>query len=248
MCPRGSDPDEGPEQEGAIGPRVLEPELMDDPGLDRDAHADALRGLARINRVSFAARAHLAPLRAAAAGLGRPVRVLDVATGSGDVAVSVAVLAARLGIDTELILADVSPVAVEAARARARAAGIAARAEVLDAIVGPLPAADLVLCSLFLHHLDESGVVRLLSNVRASGSRRLSVSDLRRCAAGTALARTVPRVLTRSYVVHTDAVRSARAAWTVEELRDLAGRAGLVGAVVRACFPCRMRLDWEAPA
>lgn len=228
--------------------RVLEPELMDDPRLDPEAHVHALRGLARINRVSFAVRGHLAPLRAAAAGLGRPVRVLDVAAGSGDVAVSLAALAARSGIGIELTLADVSPVAIDAARGRARAAGIAARGVVLDALAGPLPAADLVLCSLFLHHLDESGVVRLLSNVRASGSRRLSVSDLRRCTAGTALACIVPRVLTRSFVVHTDAVRSARAAWTVEELRQLAGRAGLGGAVVRACFPCRMRLDWEAPA
>lgn len=218
---------------------------MDDPGLDPAAHARALRGLARINRLSMASRVHAGPLRAVSRGLRRPVRVLDVACGSGDIAVRLAARAAAAGIGVELILADISPVAVDAAWARARRRGVAARGVVVDAINGDLPPADLVLCSLFLHHLTGDGVIGLLSNIRASGPVCVSVSDLRRNAVGTGLARVVPRLVTRSPVVHTDAVRSARAAWTPDELAGLAVRAGMEGAKVRRSFPCRMTLDWR---
>ena len=55
------------------------------------------------------------------------------------------------------------------------------------------------------------------------------------------------RVLSRSPVVHVDGPRSARAAWTVTELRGLAERAGLAGASVERRLPCRMLLDWSRP-
>jgi hypothetical protein len=47
-------------------------------------------------------------------------------------------------------------------------------------------------------------------------------------------------------VVHTDASISARAAFTPQELLDLAERAGMRGVRVRACFPARMTLVWDA--
>tara|TARA_R110000782_G_scaffold54637_8_gene115489 strand:- start:28645 stop:29385 length:741 start_codon:yes stop_codon:yes gene_type:complete len=235
----------GADQERPIRPRVLEPELMDDPALDPAEHALALRGLARINRISFASRVHMGPLRSVAAGLDRPVRVLDVASGSGDIAVSVASRAAAEGIGVELIFADRSPLAVGAACGRARDRGVVARGVVVDALAGELPASDLAICSLFLHHLTEEGAVCLLANIRASGAVCVSVSDLRRCAVGTALARLVPRLVTRSRVVHTDAVLSARAAWNRRELAGLAERAGMSGSRVRPSFPCRMTLVWR---
>jgi 2-polyprenyl-3-methyl-5-hydroxy-6-metoxy-1,4-benzoquinol methylase len=221
---------------------------MDDPGLDPGCHARALRGLARINRLSLAAAAHAPLLRAVGRRLGRTVRVLDVATGSGDVAVSAVRRAAREGIGVELTLADISPVAAEQAGVRARRAGLDARTLVLDAVEGSLPASDVVLCSLFLHHLSEADAVRLLSNMREAAPVGISVSDLRRSRRGSLLAASVPRVVTRSPVVHTDAVLSARAAFTIEELGRLVQRAGLVGATIRPAFPARMTLSWMAPS
>jgi hypothetical protein len=74
----------------------------------------------------------------------------------------------------------------------------------------------------------------------------VSVNDLRRGAWGSVLADTVPRVVTGSRVVHSDAAVSARAAWTAPELLDLAARAGMGGARVRPCFPARMTMVWSA--
>ncbi len=221
---------------------------MDDPALDPGEHAHALAGLARVNRLSLAGWAHRPALRRAHRRLaGVPVRVLDVASGGGDGAIALARWAARRGVPVSLALADVSPRALGLAERRAGAAGVAVDTVTLDAVRDPLPACDLVTCSLFLHHLAEPDVVRLLSNMRAACSGVISVSDLRRTAWGTALAVTVPRLLTRSPVVHTDAVISARAAFTPGELSGLAHQAGLSDAKVRPCFPSRMTLTWEAP-
>src|SRR5262245_61758946 len=66
--------------------RHLQAEWMDRPDLDEGRHREALRGLERINRWSGSARILWHPLARLAAEIpGRPCRVLDVATGGGDV-------------------------------------------------------------------------------------------------------------------------------------------------------------------
>ncbi len=74
--------------------RNLQPEIMDNPGLDASAHHQALNSLARINWISSSSRIFWGPIRNLCrerqkAGDARPVRVLDVATGGGDVAVGI---------------------------------------------------------------------------------------------------------------------------------------------------------------
>src|SRR5207253_9483209 len=76
--------------------RRREPELMDEPGLDPAAHAQALRGLRRINRLSRSSGLAWRAIRALAGELpARPLRILDVASGGGDVAIGVARRAAQ---------------------------------------------------------------------------------------------------------------------------------------------------------
>lgn len=235
----------GSTQEPAIPPRQIHPELMDDPRLDRGEHARALRALARINRLSNAGATILPVALSLARGLGRPLRVLDVAAGGGDVAVSLAVRLRRFDCPVELTLLDISPVAAGEARARAERAGIAARCLVADVLHDAAPPADLVMCCLFLHHLSAEQAVVTLVQMRRAADHAVVVNDLRRVAWGNALAGIVPRLVTRSPVVHTDAARSARAAFTLDELRSLAEQAGLHGARIRPTFPARMTLVWE---
>ncbi len=225
---------------------------MDDPGLDPRLHAQALRGLARLNRVSGVARTLwkvIEPLAREAGSRGKALSVLDVATGSADVPMALAGLARASGISLELHACDISPRALEHAQERARAAGVALRTFAVDALREPLPATyDIVTCSLFLHHLDEDDVVRVLAAMREATRGMLLVSDLRRCRRGLALAAVASHVFSRSPVVHTDAVLSVRAAWTIEELRAMAARAGMADARVVGVRPCRMLLSWSPGA
>jgi hypothetical protein len=75
----------------------------------------------------------------------------------------------------------------------------------------------------------------------------LLVSDLRRSVAGLALVWTAARTLSRSPVVHFDAVASIRGAFTERELGEIAVEAGLHGASVRRAWPQRMLLQWMRP-
>jgi len=225
-----------------MGGRVLQGEMMDDPGLDLVEHRHALHGLARINRMSMAAAPVARAMRSLHERLGRAVRVVDVAAGSGDVIIGAARSA---GVDTELVLTDISAVALEAAEKRGADAGIAIGTQRMDVLSAALPEGDLVICTLFLHHLDEDGGVRVLSRMRDAAGASVLVSDLRRGVWGTGLSRAVPRMLTRSRVVHVDAVRSARAAWSMGELRTMLELAGMGDARVRAAFPARMLCEWS---
>ncbi len=227
----------------AVPPRHLQPEIMDDPDLDAESHRAALRGLARLNRCSAAARTLLPEIRRVAAN--GPATLLDVATGHADLPVALARRARHAGLDLSIRACDVSPRAVEWARARAECAELAIEILQADALRDPLPEADVVTCSLFLHHLSEDDASRLLRRLAGAARRLLLVGDLRRSRWSTLLCGTFPRLLTTSRVVHVDAVRSARAAFTVAELRDLAARAGLEGARVVPRFPGRMLLSWS---
>jgi len=61
---------------------------MDDPALEPLLHAQALRGLARLNRFSRSASILWAPIGQLASEAGKtPLRLLDLATGAGDLPV-----------------------------------------------------------------------------------------------------------------------------------------------------------------
>ena len=228
--------------------RNLTPELMDDPELDPERHGQALRGLARLNRICGADRIPWQALRDWAGDAPTPLSVLDIATGSGDVPLGLAARARRSGLELGLHGCDVSPVALEHARIQARAAGVSFECFTQDAIRDPFPRRyDVVTCNLFLHHLDEEDAVRLLENAADACSGLLLVSDLRRDPLGLLLAAAGSRVFSRSRVVHVDAVKSVRAAYTIEEFAALARRAGLDGCSIRPRFPRRMLLEWRRP-
>ena len=226
--------------------RFRQPELMDEPDLDRAEHFAALRGLARINLLSFVSREVCKRIQKLPAPAGRPFRVLDVACGGGDVAVAVKRRAVRRGVPLEIHGCDISPTALDFARSRAEETGVEVAFHLVDAITEALPGGfDLVYSSLFLHHLSDDEAAGFLRRLAGAG-RAVLVQDLLRTRLGLFLALAAGHVLTRSPVVMTDGPRSVRAAFSLEEVRDLASRAALRGAFIETCWPERFALFWKA--
>jgi len=223
--------------------RDLQPELMDDPALPADEHRRALAGLARLNAWSDSVGVLWPAVQKLAGELGRPVKVLDVATGSGDVPLG---LWKRAGAKLELSACDISGVALDAAETRSRAAGASVNYFRADALAEPLPTGfDIVVCSLFLHHLSDDDAVTLLARLAAATERLVLVNDLSRSRWNLGLVWIATRLLTRSRVVRVDGPLSVRAAFTRSEAAALAMRAGLAGATVTGRFPCRWLLTWR---
>src|SRR5262249_29627668 len=97
--------------------RRLLPEWMDQPGLEVAHHVQALRGLERINSWSGSSSIFWPALRSLALSLApQPVRVLDLATGGGDVAIRLWRKAYRSRLAVEISGCDRSETAVEHAR------------------------------------------------------------------------------------------------------------------------------------
>jgi 2-polyprenyl-3-methyl-5-hydroxy-6-metoxy-1,4-benzoquinol methylase len=230
--------------------RKLEPERMDDPDLEAERHFEALRGIESINRWSGSLSIVWPSLVALAQQEPhRTLRVLDLATGAGDIPIGVCLRARQAGLRIHVSGCDRSPVAVTHARQRSKHAGVELDFFTLDALSEELPNDyDAIMCSLFLHHLETAEAERFLSRMGRSAGRMVLVSDLLRTHSGLFLAHYATRLLTRSPVVRADGPQSVRAAFTLDEVRTLASRAGLESFMVTRQRPCRFLLNWQRPA
>ena len=219
---------------------------MDDPELDRSRHVAALRGLTRLNGMSASVSTVWSPIFQLAKRLKVDcLRVLDVASGAGDIPIGLWHKARRAKLQLDLHGVDISPQAIEFARQRAEAHGVPITFSQLDALNTTLPGGfDVIISSLFFHHLEESQAASLLRAMADMANQMVLVSDLRRNLPGWMLAHAAARVLTRSDVVHADAPMSVKAAFTPAEFRNLATSASLKTVTVTRRWPCRMLLTW----
>jgi 2-polyprenyl-3-methyl-5-hydroxy-6-metoxy-1,4-benzoquinol methylase len=224
--------------------------MMDRPDLDLSLHAQALRSLARTNAWGSTRRAiWRAVIQLAIDRSLKQLRVLDIASGAGDLAIWLARTATRHDVRLEVEGCDISQVAVDYAKDHARDVNCANvrffRCDVCSD--APLESYDVVMCSLFLHHLAEEQAVTLLAKMARIARLGVLVDDLDRTLFGYVLAWGGARLLTRSPVVHVDGPLSVRAAFSESELRSLAVQAGLKGATITRHWPQRFLLAWEKP-
>jgi 2-polyprenyl-3-methyl-5-hydroxy-6-metoxy-1,4-benzoquinol methylase len=230
--------------------RNRQPELMDDPGLDRRLHDQALAGLRRINWWSRTGAAiwqaieRTVQTRTSTA----PLRILDIASGGGDQVLWLARQCRQRGISFQIDGCDISPTAVENATTLTQRSGISGvRFHQCDALQGALPGDswDIVMNSLFLHHLSEAQAIQILRRMREVTRQLLLVDDLRRTLPGYLLAWLGCRILSRSPIVHFDGPVSVEGAFADHEVRQLAEQAGLAGYQLQHHWPQRFLLTWS---
>ena len=217
-------------------------ELMDTEPADAADFARCLADLATVNRVTLAHRPTLAFLRRVARDLppGATLRVLDVAYGHGDMLRAIARWAARRGLPVELEGVDLSPHSAPAARA-ATPLGMRIAFHTGDVFAfRPARPPDVVVSSLFTHHLSDADVVRFVRWMEAQAVRGWFVNDLHRhrfsyhgFAALAAAARW------HRFVRHDGPVSIARA-FRPAEWQALLAQAGVPAAQVRRVFPFRL--------
>ncbi len=219
---------------------------MDDPGLDRKSHIQALKGLTRVYHASRTGAAMWYILHREHAIGPQPLRVLDIATGGGDMPLDIARRARRAGLSIEIHGCDLSTTAVAYARLRARRQGSRARFFKLDISKQQIPSDyDVLTSGLFLHHLQDDAAVKLLRQMSESARQTVIVDDLRRTRFGYLLAWLATRGLSRSAVVHEDGLASVRAAFSSPEFIELAANAGLSDSRIIKHWPQRHMLIWR---
>lgn len=235
-----------------LAARRRRPEIMDDPGLDGPSHLEALAGLTRLNRWSRAAHTMWRTVRPTIEAMTREgakdIRVLDIATGAGDLPIFLAQRAQASQFPVSIVACDISPRALTYASERAKEAGVDIEFFVHDVVNQPLEQSyDILTCSLFLHHLDETEAITLLRHLKSACGRLLVIGDLVRSRTGYAVVYAASRLLTRSPVVHVDGPRSVEGAFRRDELEVLLDHAGLVGATSTMQWPVRTTIRWSPP-
>jgi len=227
--------------------RICVPEIMDDHSLDAQEHVKALQGLERINWWSQSLsilwepiRLHLKKTRSSS------LKILDIATGAGDLPILLWQKARQAGIDLQVEACDSNPRSVQYAHNQAHRLGVPVRFFETDVVKSSVPIGyDLLMSSLFLHHLANDDALLFLKRMRSSAGRLILINDLIRSRRGLVMASVGTQLLSRSDVVHADGPRSVRSAYTLKEIKKLSTEAGLTNSQLFSRWPCRFLLVWE---
>jgi ubiquinone/menaquinone biosynthesis C-methylase UbiE len=210
-------------------------ELLDRAGHDPAELAANLQDIRTVNHLAGGVATVLCHLPELLNPLprGRPVEVLDLATGGGDIPLSLVAWAKRQGRPLELTVTDRSPeILAEARRTLGGVPGVTF--SVCDARAVPMPerSFDIVLCSLSLHHFAPGEAVQVLREMDRLSRTGFIVNDIRRCLAGYVAAWAASRVATRNRLTRHDMPLSVLRAYTPDELRALLRQAGIRDASV----------------
>jgi len=219
------------------------PEMMDRPGQDPLLLREDLDVLQKINRRLGGYRIPLRYLREFAREGGRPLTVLDLATGAADVPREIAQWARAAAIPVHITAVDVNPDILRVAR-EACAGWPEITIERQDLLSLPYPPAsfDLVFCALALHHFSGPDAVAILRRIHDIARVGYVVNDLRRSRVAIWLSRLMARTIISNPIARFDAPASCERAFTVPELRRLAQQAGLRKFRVRRHAVLRMAL------
>lgn len=166
------------------GKRSSDTELMDDADVSFDEFRSCLADLARVNRVTLTHRPVLAffdrLLSARAFPRARPLRVIDVGSGYGDLLRAVRRWSRRRGLAMSLTGVDLSPwsrrAALEATPPDDDIDWITADAFSFQ----PAHAPDVIVSSQFTHHLPDPAIEHFLRWMEKRADLAWFVNDLHR--------------------------------------------------------------------
>lgn len=217
------------------------PELMDSASVPFEEFRQCLQHLEIVNRCTFAYRPTLAWLDRVTKTnpMDRPLVILDVGSGHGDMLRRIAAWAARRGLPVELRGIDLSPWSARAAK-QATPPGSPIRYEtgnIFD-LAGDRPV-DLVVSSLFTHHLADDELIRFLRWMTARATIGWFINDLHRHILPYHFIRTVMRLVPANRMVRHDAAVSVARSFTRADWVGLLRQAGL--------DPARVSIEWFFP-
>ena len=156
------------------------PEILDGEDVGPQTFAEVMDDLASVSRLMLAHGPTIGFLHRATRGLprGSTIRILDVGCGEGDLLRRIRRWSNGRGLRARLTGVDLNPRSAVAARARTPPA------LAIDYVTGDVfdrtDDVDLVVSSLFAHHLTDAEVVRFLRWMQRHATRGWFVNDLHR--------------------------------------------------------------------
>jgi ubiquinone/menaquinone biosynthesis C-methylase UbiE len=218
---------------------------MDEPAADPRLLEKSLRFIRRINHFLGYTRATLGHLQRFSRQWRRDqiIRIVDLATGSADVPRAILRWADRAQWNVRIVAVDLHSHTI----AEAAAESVDPRLSIVqsDAMQTPFASGsfDYAICSMFLHHLDEADVMRVLHEMNRLASRGVIVADLLRHRRAYAWVNILSMFSNR--MVRHDAKVSVAQAFTRPEILRLRDRCGISHAQYYRHFGHRFVLAGE---
>jgi 2-polyprenyl-3-methyl-5-hydroxy-6-metoxy-1,4-benzoquinol methylase len=157
---------------------------------------------------------------------GDALRIVDLATGSGDIPRLITNYARAIGAKVQIEALDRQVATLEIATKLSVAYPEISFSEADILEWNSVDQYDLVLCTLALHHFGDDEAIRVLRRCRELSRKFVLVSDLRRGLLLRTGVYLLTTVLLREPMTRFDARLSAERAFSFGEMRDLALRGG----------------------
>ncbi|MGN7159090.1 methyltransferase domain-containing protein [Sphingomonas sp. SAFR-052] len=214
---------------------------MDDPALDPAVYAAVLRDLARVNRVTMAARPTLAFL-SGIARRGDRLKLLDVGYGDGDMLRRIARWAAAKGVEAELVGIDLNPRSETIARADTPP-GLPITYRTGDYADLAGQGWDVIVSSLVAHHMSHDQLVAFLRFMEGEAAHGWFVNDLHRHRFAHRGYPLLATLLRWHPIVRADGTLSIARAYRPSEWPPILAEAGIADAQMRRRFPFRLCVE-----
>jgi len=218
-------------------------EWMDEPCTYEDWRA-CIKDLAQVNRITLAHRPTLQWLNrlVAASPAQQTLRILDVGCGGGDMLQAIAEWAKRRKLSVSLTGIDLNPFAARAANE------LISKAYGIQWITGdaysyaPSEGIDVVLSSLFTHHLPESEIIHFLSWTESITQTGWFINDLHRSQITPTLFRALATTARWHHFVRHDGPVSIRRGFHKEDWQSMCAKASinLNDIRIKSHFPGRL--------
>jgi 2-polyprenyl-3-methyl-5-hydroxy-6-metoxy-1,4-benzoquinol methylase len=199
-------------------------ELMDGDDYSPQEFAQTLRHLARINVLTRGYQPTLAALdRVVASGavsVDRPLTVLDIGCGYGDTLRAVAAWARRRGVRVALTGVDLNPLCCALAEQATDPRDVITWRVADVFALAPEPY-DVVLSALFMHHLSDADVVRVIRWMRQHARVAAFINDLHRHPLAYHFIRVTTPLLSGNRLICHDAPVSVARSFTRDDWRRL---------------------------
>ena len=221
-----------------LSQRSQVPEIIDAPGEISDSEWRViLRELRLVNRWLGGLPAALGEIQLLVRKLSkqgssrRPIRIVDLGSGSADIPLALAAWAKQRGYRLQVLAVDLSSSVCRVAQHHTR------RCPEVTILQGDVRHSflkegsyDLVLCSAFLHHFSDQEISELLKNWVSGSTAGVVISDLHRNLLAYLGIRFLTGLLSRSRAIRHDGPLSVLKGFRRKELLSILERTGVRGA------------------
>jgi 2-polyprenyl-3-methyl-5-hydroxy-6-metoxy-1,4-benzoquinol methylase len=212
--------------------RSFQSELLDEPGIPTELLHQNLRELDTINRLLGGHQATLKGLQLLLRDRSRVYHIADIGCGGGDAIRQICRYAERRGFRVRVTGVDMNPDCVSYTQ---KNCGDLRNVNVVTAdyrdFLEEDKSVDIIHCSLFCHHLDDTQLKELLNKMKQYASVGFIINDLHRHWFAYYSIRFLTRIFNGSKLVRNDAPLSVQRGFTRKEIEQHLYKAGIRGRI-----------------